>query len=154
MRRAVAVITTPSCSKVSGHVSFLECRDGRTRISIALEGVPPGKHGFHIHKSGDLRGGCSTLCSHFNPFGTTHGGRKSKVRHVGDLGNIEPDSKGRVKQIMFDDQVKLSGKYSVIGRSIVIHADEDDLGKGGHAESLTTGNAGKRIACGVIGIVC
>ena len=53
---------------------------------------------------------------------------------------------------MYDNLVKLSGKYSVIGRSMIIHEDEDDLGKGGNEESLKTGNAGKRIACGIIGI--
>ena len=52
---------------------------------------------------------------------------------------------------MRDKLIKLRGKYSVIGRSVVIHADEDDLGKGGDKESLITGNAGARIACGVIG---
>ena len=51
-----------------------------------------------------------------------------------------------------DKEVKLRGKYSVIGRSIVIHEDPDDLGKGNHKDSKTTGHAGKRIACGIIGI--
>ena len=50
-----------------------------------------------------------------------------------------------------DKLIKLRGKYSVIGRSIVIHDDPDDLGIGGHSDSHTTGHAGKRIACGIIG---
>ena len=54
---------------------------------------------------------------------------------------------------MTDHLVKLSGRYSVIGRSLIVHQDKDDLGKGGHNDSLTTGHAGKRIACGIIGIL-
>ena len=69
----------------------------------------------------------------------------------GDLGNIIANNKG-ISKMKFDDKlIKLRGKYSIIGRSVVIHEDEDDLGKGNNAESLITGNAGKRIACAVIG---
>ena len=50
-----------------------------------------------------------------------------------------------------DKIIKLRGKYSIIGRSIVIHEDEDDLGKGKHSDSLITGHAGKRFACAIIG---
>lgn len=149
--RAVAVITTPRDSAVRGHVRFLECRDGRTRITVELDGVPPGKHGLHIHATGDLRGGCSSLCAHYNPFGQTHGGHRDRVRHVGDLGNVEPDASGRVRRVTYDRLVALRGPYSVVGRSVVLHAGEDDLGRGGDEESLRTGNAGARIACGVIG---
>ena len=70
---------------------------------------------------------------------------------MGDLGNIIADKNGNVSMIIKDKLVKLRGKYSVIGRSIVIHDKEDDLGRGNNKESLKTGNAGKRIACGVIG---
>lgn len=151
--KAIAVITTPSSSPIKGHILFQVCRDGRMRITVDLDGVPPGKHGLHIHRTGDLRQGCASLCDHFNPFGEVHGGRKSRHRHVGDLGNIEPDATGHVHKIMYDRLIRLSGKCNVVGRSIVVHADEDDLGQGDDEESLRTGNAGKRIACGVIGLV-
>lgn len=85
-------------------------------------------------------------------FGKTHGGPGDDVRHVGDLGNIEADSDGVGVYTAVDDLVMLSGAMSVIGRSMVIHADTDDLGKGGHDDSLTTGHAGSRVACGVIGL--
>jgi Cu-Zn family superoxide dismutase len=91
-------------------------------------------------------------CGHFNPYGKKHGGPDSKERHVGDLGNIRFDSKGVAKFTMKDSLVKLRGtKANVVGRSVVIHEDPDDLGMGGHADSLTTGHAGKRITCAVIG---
>ena len=140
-------------SQIKGHVLFREFKEQKkTGIVLRLTGVPPGQHGFHIHQSGDLREGCNSLCAHFNPSGKNHGGPNDKERHVGDLGNIEPNSKGEVNKTMYDTKIKLGGKNSIIGRSIVIHADRDDLGKGGDAESLKTGNAGKRIACGVIGL--
>lgn len=147
--RAVAVM---SIGRVKGHVSFVECRDGRTRVTIDLQNVPPGDHGLHIHRYGDLRQGCTSLCDHYNPFNRTHGGRKDTERHVGDLGNITAGSDRRVRLVFYDSLVRLSGPTSVIGRSVVIHAKPDDLGRGGDAESLLTGNAGKRIACGVIGL--
>jgi len=109
-------------------------------------------HGIHIHESGDLSNGCMGACGHFNPYGKKHGGPNSKERHVGDLGNIRFDSKGVAKFRMEDSLVKLRGtKANVIGRSLVIHEDPDDLGLGGHNDSLTTGHAGKRITCAVIG---
>jgi Cu-Zn family superoxide dismutase len=52
-----------------------------------------------------------------------------------------------------DNQVMLSGEFSVLGRAIVVHSDPDDFGKGGFSDSLTTGHAGSRIGCGIIGIL-
>ena len=109
-------------------------------------------HGIHIHEAGDLSDKCMGACAHFNPYNKQHGGPTSKDRHVGDLGNIHFDAKGVSKFRMEDGLVKLRGtKANVIGRSVVIHEDMDDLGMGGHNDSLTTGHAGKRITCAVIG---
>lgn len=71
---------------------------------------------------------------------------------MGDLGNVIADEEGNAKFQIVDNHVSLSGPYSVIGRMVVVHADEDDFGRGGHKDSKTTGNAGARLACGVIGI--
>lgn len=80
-----------------------------------------------------------------------HGGPEDGRRHIGDLGNVE--SKDNIAHYMIKDKlIRLSGEYSVIGRSFVVHANEDDLGKTDHPESKTTGNAGARLACGVIGL--
>ena len=109
-------------------------------------------HGIHIHEAGDLSDKCMGACGHFNPYNKQHGGPTSKERHVGDLGNIRFDTRGVAKFRMEDDLVKLRGtKANVIGRSLVIHEDMDDLGMGNHNDSLTTGHAGKRITCAVIG---
>jgi Cu/Zn superoxide dismutase len=115
--------------------------------------APPAvghRHGFHIHASGDLSNGCQSAGPHYNPKGVNHGSPHNLVRHVGDLGNIECDEHGNTNIMFSDDIASLTGQYSVIGRAIVIHAKEDDLGLGGDAESLRTGNAGARLACCVI----
>jgi Cu-Zn family superoxide dismutase len=73
-------------------------------------------------------------------------------RHVGDLGNVTADENGVAKFTIQDSVISLHGQTSIIGRTMVIHADTDDLGKGGFDDSKTTGHAGARLACGVVGI--
>ncbi|KHJ97910.1 copper/zinc superoxide dismutase [Oesophagostomum dentatum] len=117
-------------------------------------GLTPGLHGFHIHQFGDLTDGCASTGPHFNPGNRHHGGLTDDLRHAGDLGNIVADEAGIAVFTIRNTRVKILGQRSVIGRSFVVHADPDDLGKGeGHQrhESLMTGNAGGRVACGVIG---
>ena len=137
--------------KDHGYVIF-KTKGNSTEIMVKVYGFKPGKHGFHIHEKGTVEKGCDSLCAHYNPFNVKHGGRDDDVnnRHVGDLGNITVDENGECNEVFVDNLVKLEGEYSVIGRSIIIHEDEDDLGKGGNEESLKTGNAGKRIACAKI----
>ena len=95
--------------------------------------------------------GCNSAGGHYNPFNKDHGGPEDNERHVGDLGNLTADKNGIANLEIKDSLIKLSGPYSVIGRSVVCHANEDDLGKGNHKDSKTTGNSGARIACGIIG---
>lgn len=111
-----------------------------------------GLHGFHIHEFGDNTNGCISAGAHFNPYTKEHGAPDSDVRHVGDLGNIEAGGDGVAKVNITDKVISLEGDRSILGRTLVVHADQDDLGKGGHELSKTTGNAGARVACGVIGI--
>jgi Cu-Zn family superoxide dismutase len=151
MVKAVAYLRGDT--KVTGVVTFIqEDENSPTHIGGEITGLTPGKHGFHVHEFGDNTNGCISAGAHFNPFNKTHGGPDSKVRHVGDLGNIVADQNGVAKIKITDSQVKLIGPLSVIGRTIVVHSGEDDLGLGGHELSATTGNAGGRDACGVIGI--
>jgi superoxide dismutase, Cu-Zn family len=89
---------------------------------------------------------------HFNPHGKQHGGPQDENRHVGDLGNVVADESGKATFSFVDSQLQLSGPNSIIGRSVVVHADEDDLGLGGFEDSKTTGHAGARLACGVVGV--
>ena len=138
--------------KVNGVVSLEQEGDGPTKITGEIKGLAPGKHGFHVHQFGDNTQGCTSAGPHFNPAGKEHGAPNDENRHAGDLGNVIADESGVAKIDITDSQVPLSGVNSVIGRTVVIHADVDDLGKGGHELSKTTGNAGGRLACGVIGI--
>ena len=121
------------------------------RCTGKVTGLTPGKHGFHIHQFGDNSNGCMSAGGHFNPKGQTHGAPEDSVRHVGDLGNVIADASGVAAIDLVDAQLALSGENSIVGRSLVVHAGEDDLGKGGHELSATTGNAGGRVGCGVIG---
>ncbi|CAO2164854.1 unnamed protein product [Urochloa humidicola] len=89
---------------------------------------------------------------HFNPNNLTHGAPEDEVRHAGDLGNIVANAEGVAEATIVDSQIPLTGPNSVVGRAFVVHELEDDLGKGGHELSLSTGNAGGRLACGVVGL--
>ncbi len=145
-------------SKIQGTVLFSQTlqqqKKNEVTIDIHLKGLGKNrKRGFHIHQFGDLSDGCTSMCAHFNPFKQTHGGPHSKARHAGDLGNVESDANGNSNDQMIIQGISLksSSKLSIIGRGLIIHEDEDDLGLGGHDDSLTTGHAGKRSACAVIG---
>jgi len=130
---------------IEGFIKLKQKANGPTIIKGILKGLEPGKHGFHIHEFGDLSDGCKSAGGHYNPDGVDHGDKAEG--HVGDLGNIVADQSGIARFQIKAERVELS---DVVGRAIVIHADEDDLGKGGDEESLKTGNAGDRLACGVI----
>ena len=161
-RYAVAVMA-PNDNGVTGVVHFEDTSRG-VLIKYNIRGLSDGEHGFHIHEYGDLTDGCQSACAHFNPFGTTHGGLDSEERHEGDLGNITSKA-GTAQGILQAPTLSLDPQSItfIVGRMIIVHQDHDDLGLGGlnpagevvdekvHEESLKTGNAGKRMACGVIG---
>lgn len=124
-----------------------------TKIMAHVKGLKPnGTHGMHIHEFGDITEGCKTAGPHYNPFNKSHGGPLDKDRHIGDLGNLKADGNGVAHYAHEDALIKLFGDFSVVGRSVVVHEGEDDLGKGGHPDSLTTGHSGGRVACGLIGL--
>lgn len=151
--KAVCVLNKNK-NNITGIIKFKQ-KNKRSKVKITynIKGLTDGFHGFHVHESGDLTDKCNSCCSHFNPLNKNHGGPNDKERHVGDLGNIKSKN-GIAKKTFYDNLISLqpSSICNIIGRSIVIHKDKDDLGKGGDLESLKTGNAGKRLACGVIGI--
>ena len=98
-------------------------------------------------EKGDLRGeGCKGLCEHYDVGKHIHGSYRSKERHTGDLGNVQMIQKRCKKTYTIKSSVK-----DLLGRSLIIHADEDDSGKGGFEDSKVTGHSGARIACAIIG---
>lgn len=135
-------------STVYGHVA-MRSRGHATEFVCHLTNLPPGAHGFHVHRSGNLLHGCKSTCDHYNPENKSHGGPRGRRRHRGDLGNIYADADGTCQDVVVADV----GLDEIIGRALIVHADPDDLGQGTDAESLKTGNAGARIGCGVIGLI-
>jgi superoxide dismutase, Cu-Zn family len=140
--------------KINGSVRFSEMPDKKhIAIDVEVKGLNKNAlHGFHVHEYGDLSDGCNSMCAHLNPYNETHGGPETIHRHVGDLGNLKSDGHGCANFRFYDNMIKLRGtKSNIIGRGLIIHEDEDDCGLGKNKESKITGNAGKRIACAVIG---
>lgn len=145
-KSAIAVLVSGPDGKVSGTVRFTQQEKG-LKVEADVKGLTPGKHGFHVHEFGDLsKPDFTSAGGHFNPTGHPHADRTAEQRHVGDLGNLEADAQGNAKASFVDPQLQLSGPHSILGRAVIVHAKEDDL------KSQPTGDAGGRVAGGVIGV--
>lgn len=143
---AVAELEPTEGSDVRGTVTFTEEGDG-VRVVATVTGLPEGAHGFHVHEFGDCSApDASSAGGHFDPTGAEHGAPDADEagRHVGDLGNIEADETGAAEYDRVDNVIAFEGTNSVVGKAVVVHAQEDDL------ETQPTGDAGERLACGVI----
>ena len=144
--KAIAVISPLKGSGVRGIVTF-EATELGVHVIADLTGLTPGKHGFHIHEFGDCSSDDgSSSGGHFNPAGMPHGMPSSDRRHAGDMGNIEAGTDGKAHLDYVDAVMSLSGDHSIVGRAVIVHEKEDDL------KTQPTGNAGARVACGVIGV--
>ena len=162
---AVAVLGYPmgfTTRGVRGVVRFTQL-DEECVIDGTIDGLQPGAHGFHIHTSGDLSQGCNSLGDHYNPYGSPHGGPEDdihnrvyvdkklfqhflfincfKLKHLGDLGNIIANEKGRADFRIIDKLVKIQ---DMIGRSLAVTSQADDLGRGTNPTTKTDGNSGER----------
>ena len=144
--KAIAVLHPSGNSKVGGTVTFTEVADG-VQVNAEITGLTPGNHGFHVHEFGDCSAAdASSAGAHFNPTNQPHAGPDAAARHEGDMGNVEADASGNAKLDYVDHQISLANDAkSAIGRSVVVHAKPDDL------KTQPSGDAGGRIACGVIG---
>ena len=155
-RSAICILSSET---VKGTIFFHQIsKYDKVHVKFYIEGPRNQTHAIHIHEFGDTRHGCNSLGPHFNPMNQTHGSLIYDMpRHVGDLiNNITFNSCGKFRYEYDDDLINLfSDDFSIIGRSIVIHEGQDDLGLAEgtkQKESLISGNAGKRICCGIIGI--
>jgi superoxide dismutase, Cu-Zn family len=146
INKAVCVLYPTQGNTAGGTVIFTRTDKGM-KVVVDIQGLSKGKHGFHIHEFGDCSSqDGSSAGGHFNPGGKAHGAPMDMTRHMGDMGNIEADETGKAHLEYVDPMMTFEGDYSIIGRSIIIHKNEDDL------KTQPTGNAGPRIACGVIGV--
>jgi Cu-Zn family superoxide dismutase len=146
VKKAICVLQPTEGNDVSGTITFMQADSGMV-VKAEISGLTPGKHGFHIHEFGDLTAPDGTSAGgHFNPEGHDHGAPHGDVRHVGDLGNLEANEQGVAVYKMTYPGMTFNGPESILGRGIIVHADEDDL------VSQPTGAAGKRVAIGVIGV--
>jgi len=144
---------TLACQRVL-KVNLVQETPETIRVSYDLSGLTASSlFGFHVHSSSNFTSGCVSTGGHYNPFNQTHGAPQDLIRHVGDMGNVQTNANGTSKGEITDGLIKLYGATSVIGRAIVIHSGTDDLGMGGNSGSMTTGNAGGRMACGNIVLV-
>lgn len=145
-QKAVAVLHPTKGSSTSGIVWFETVKDG-IKVTAHISGLTPGKHGFHIHEYGDCTADDATSAGgHFNPTNMPHSSPSSGKRHVGDLGNIEADKDGNAHLEYVDPMLSFSGPTSIIGRGVIVHEKADDL------KTQPTGDAGGRLACGVVGV--
>lgn len=144
VQQAVVVVHPTKGNNVSGKVTFTKEANG-IRIVADIEGLKPGKHGFHAHEHGDCSSpDASSAGGHFNPTNTKHGGPDSPEHHVGDFGNLEADDSGKAHYDRLNKDIAFSGIKNIIGKSIIIHADADDF------VTQPSGNSGARVACGLI----
>lgn len=142
---ATAKLEAKSGSKAAGTVTFTKEGNG-IKVVANVTGVEPGKHGFHIHEKGDCSAtDAATAGGHFNPGSAAHGAPGTAVRHAGDLGNIDIKKDGTgVLKISVKDPKDFSAWADIAGKAVILHEKADDL------KTQPTGDAGKRIACGVI----
>jgi superoxide dismutase, Cu-Zn family len=144
----VAVLSPTEGNQTTGVVTFKSVDKGKVEIDAQLTGLPPNsKHAIHIHQYGDLTSkDGKSAGDHYNPMDHPHGLPDKENRHAGDFGNLESDQNGNANFKLTVDNISLAGRLSpIIGRGIVVHAKPDD-------GSQPTGNAGDRIAVGVIGV--
>ena len=161
VKTAICVLSPTTGSElkgVSGTVTFTQTKDGLL-VEAEVTGLTPNaKHGFHVHQWGDISDAETGKATggHYNPGevdhgvpgdGHEHGDTTVHMTggHAGDFGNLEADETGKATFSKTFENISLTGNNAVLGRGIIVHLKEDDGGQ-------PTGNAGARVAQGVIGI--
>jgi superoxide dismutase, Cu-Zn family len=132
-------------NQTAGTVTFVQ-HGQRVVVEARVTGLTRGLHGFHIHEKGDCTAADALSAgNHFNPHKEPHAAPDSAHRHAGDLGNLTADANGvAVYRIEVSGIALDTGPDSIIGRAVIVHANPDDL------RTQPSGNAGSRLACGLI----
>lgn len=144
---AMTVLQPIGTSTAQGTVHLQEMADGSVEVQVDLTGVPQGVHGFHIHEFGNCADNGNAAGGHFNPMSMPHSSPDATSHHAGDFGNVTAGANGEVHTRFTTRSVTVSpGQSSAVGKAVILHANPDDL------VTQPTGNAGGRIACGVISL--
>ncbi|XP_076454109.1 uncharacterized protein LOC143289125 [Babylonia areolata] len=146
----------PGAHKISGSIMMRQMPEEPLEVKASLRGFPIDEkldedvrylRGMHGHEFGDVSQNCKRQGGHYNPHGVNHGAPDAQTRHPGDFGNMVLEKDGSVDISFNDTRASLFGRYSLLGRGIVIHAGADDLGLKEDPGSKKSGNAGPRAAC-------
>jgi Cu-Zn family superoxide dismutase len=144
--RATTTLEPTKGNETAGTVTFVQ-RGDKVTITADLRGLPPNsEHGFHVHEKGDCSSGDGmSTGGHFNPDGKPHGDAQPADGHAGDMPNIKADANGNAKATFESSRMTVAdGNHSIVGKGLIVHKDPDDY------KTQPTGNAGARLACGVI----
>ncbi|HJT17639.1 MAG TPA: superoxide dismutase family protein [Thermoanaerobaculia bacterium] len=143
---AMATLAPTTGNTAKGTVHFTDVGDGNVEVQIDLTGVPAGTHGFHLHEKGACGNNGNDAGGHFNPTGMIHGAPDAVSHHAGDFGNVTADANGEVHTRITTHSISLKpgDPTNPVGHAVILHANPDDL------VTQPSGNAGARIACGVV----
>lgn len=143
--RAMAPLEARSGSKVGGTVSFNQ-QGAKVRVVARVTGLAPNQeHGFHVHEKGDCSApDAMSAGGHFNPTGQPHG-PQSAPHHGGDMPSLKADASGNAEATFMLEGLTVDGSAAgIVGKAVIVHTQPDDY------KTQPTGNAGSRIACGLI----
>ena len=145
---AKADLASASKSKVKGTIDFKEV-DGGVEVIATIEGLKAGDHAYHVHEKGDCSApDAASAGGHFNPNNHKHGSPDGEEHHEGDFGNLTAGKDGKATKTFVMKGITLAdGPTSIVGKGFIIHEKADDF------KTQPTGNAGSRVACGVIQLV-
>jgi superoxide dismutase, Cu-Zn family len=144
--RASTQLQARSGSSVAGTVWFVTQGDGKVKVEARVSGLNPNQqHAFHVHEKGDCSApDAMSAGGHFNPMGHPHGA-PGQMRHAGDMPALQADASGTATATFTTDGMSVgTGSTDIVGKALIVHAKPDDY------TTQPTGNAGGRIACGII----